>query len=531
MSNEPRRPAPTDDDGDDLPPLAGDEEAGDLDEPVERLIDAQRDDGMSWLDDRVGIDDYDDETIAREIGALEPAQEQKWTSDTDAEDELEGTETVLDQTDEYGWTAESDGPEADEWDSGLEPTTEDAPTILDDAGEEGVDEGDLDIDVTRWAGLDTVDGDGADDGGDDTIPGGMSYEHELRMDGGLLPPALDEAALKGAWLGPPGAPAVAVAFQGGTLFAAGNGLLEATRDALVPTSASPVVEEAQATTLDVAPTDPHVLVLGTLFGGLLVSTDGGRTIEPRNGWTTVVEGCGTSEQPTVRVRAALTTSSAHGAGSATSTLWLLTDRGHVLRSRDRGETWTRIAPEVEALALAAEPKGDCVAVLVLEEGRPVVLWGPDGETLVRRPLPIPAEDAIDLRASSLAVRGGEVLLGSETLASGIYYSPAPGLDWALIDACPRATCLAFVGQRPGTFLAGLFFSGRDLGTLLRTSDGGKSWVRVCDVGRLRDLFALDQLGAEDVTCRIHQIAVSTRGPRHVAIATGNGVFVLEMKDL
>ena len=531
MNRDPKKPTSDDDLPDvELPPLAEDDEAGDLEEPLESLLEEQRDDGMSWLDDRVGIDDYDDETIAHEIGADDDGQEQSWIADSEADEELEGTEADLDDAEEYGWTEDNDTPSADEWEYDLDLGSEDGPSVLDDSGDEGLDEDLLDIDTSHWSELDEEEGEGVDDLGDDfELDTGMSFEEEIRMDGGLLPPPLDESQLKAAWLGPPGAPAVTVSFRSGRLYAAGLGLFVATSDKMVATGASSLLEDVQVTSIEIDPADPKVIFLGTTFGGLMVSCDGGDTVKAANGWVSAVRGCGTPAEPTVPVEISLGTSSGGSAEAGSATLWLLTGLGQLLRSTDAGDTWTTVLTEHRVLAVSSEHDGDAVAALVLEDDEPTLFWSGDGQEFERRELPLDSESLAE--SPSIAVRGEEVLLGAEDFTKGVLWSPSSDAEWTVLEDCPRATALSFAGALAGTFLAGLFFAGRDLGTMVRTSDSGGSWSRICDVTRLRDLFSVDQRGAEDVTSRIHKISVSSKTPRHVAIATGNGVFILEMKDL
>lgn len=535
MSHDPPREPPREDDVPDLdlPPLADDDgdELG-IDDPLDGFIQQQRDDGMSWLDDSVGIEDYDDNTIAREIGAFDGNEGKSWIKDSEGDEELEGTEADIGGGEEYGWVEDSDVPAADEWEYGLELSDEEGPSILDDGGEEGLDEDDLGIDTSAWSDFDDeVEGEGADDDWADELllDTGMTYEQELRIDGGLLPPALDEALLKAVWLGPAGAPAVTVSFRSGRLYAAGMGLFRATADTMIPTPASSVVEDSQANSLEIDPRDSRTLYIGTMLGGLLISRDGGATIEAVNGWTRVVEGCGSPERPTVPVRVAVSAPPGQTAGA--STVWLLTGQGHLLRSHDGAQTWAPIATEAEVLALAADPAGSAVAALARRGDELSVLWSADGRDLAPRELPESAEALIDAPEPALAVRDRELLVGAEELLVGTLYSPSPEAGWVALEDCPRASALAFLGFLPETFLAGLFFTGRDLGTLLRTPDAGESWVRVCDVSRLREIFAVEARGAEDVSHRIHEIAVNSRTPRVIAVATGHGVFIVEMKDL
>jgi hypothetical protein len=518
-------PVPDDDlleDG--LPPMAEDEEAGGEDGELEDIVDDQRDDGMSWLDDNVGIDDYDDATIAKEIGATDGTVEPTWTDGSEADDALEGTESDIGGGEEYGWTEENDAADSEGWDDGLGVVDEDAPSVLDDAGEEGVDDEHMEIDVTSWRTLDDAEGEGADDEDEVVeIEQALTFEQEMRAGGELLPPLLEKARVKAAWLGPPDAAAVAVAFlPGGALCAAGAGLFAAAGGALVAAGATHVVEEAQATSVAVDPEQPATIFVGSLLGGVLVSRDAGATVEPRNGWTATVRGGGTPGAPGAPVRLAL----GHG-----STLWVLTGRGHLLRSEDAGTSYRLVLPEARVVGFACDAEGPAFAALAVDAEGLAVHWCRDGDAFVRRALPPAAAPLARAPEPRLAVRGEAVLVGDEDLEVGLLYSGSSAAPWTIIEDCPRATAVALSGDPAApTLLAGLFFAGLDLGTLVRRAPGG-AWVRVCDVGGLERLFPIEKTGVEDISTRIHDIAVNPLDHQQVALATGYGVFLVEMKDV
>lgn len=525
MTDEQRWGRVEDEPEEELPPMADDEEAGDPDTPLEGLVEEQREDGMSWLDDRVGIDDYDAETIADEIGA-EDGEETLWMEGSEGDEGLEGTEADLGGGEEYGWTLDSDEPEVGGFDDDLGLEEGEGASILDDAGEEGVEDELVTLDPSLWKDLGAEDeGEGTPDLEDADIGfEDVSYELEQRMGGALLPERIDESLLMAAWLGPAGATAAAVCFGGGQLWAAGSGLYKYENGALVPAPVSGDVEDAEATTVQVLPGAQSTLYVGTMLGGLLRCDAGASRATPINSWTAVALGSGRRGAPSLPVYVA---ASRAGGG----TLWLRTGAGHLLASLDKGESWSLVAPDHRVLAAGADQMGPAMAALGERRGKLELLLSESGEA--PRSLQIPSSAARELREAAeprVAVGAGVVAVGAEELTHGIVVSFGGGQP-ELVESCPRATALA-VGPGPSPYvLAGLFFAGRDLGTLLRGREGATSWVRVCDVSRLESLFDVDDATREDVSARIHDLAVSPLAPRQVAMATGHGVFVIEMKDL
>jgi hypothetical protein len=511
-----------------LPPMAEDEEAGGEDGELEAIVDDQREDGMSWLDDRVGIEDYDDATIANELGATEGAIEPTWTDGSEADDALEGTESDVGAGEEYGWTQENEEAGANGWDDGIDLAEETAPSILDDGGEEGVDEDHMEIDTTSWRSLDDVsEGEGADDDEEIVVlEHELSFDQELRSGGKLLPPLVDAAQVRAGWLGPPDVSVVAVSFlPDGALWAAGGGLFAAAGNQLVARGASRALEEAQATSIAADPSDPAVVYVGSLLGGALVSRDAGATLEPRNAWTLATPGCGTPAAPAAPIKVA---TSRAGQGSP---IWVRTGRGQLARSSDGGASFQAVLTEARVLAFACDAEGPAVAAMVVDREGLAVLWSGDGEAFARRPLPTVAAPLARVPEPQLAVRGEALAVGDEDLERGLLFSASAASEWTLIEDCPRATALALTGDPASpVLLAGLFFAGLDLGTLVRRVGDG-AWARVCDVGKLERLFPIEKTGAEEVSTRIHDIAVNPSNRRQVALATGLGVFVIEMKDI
>lgn len=511
-----------------LPPMAEDEEAGGEDGELEDIVDDQRDDGMSWLDDHVGIEDYDDATIANELGAIEGGVEPTWTDGSEADDALEGTESDVGSGEEYGWTLENEEAGASSWDDGLDLADDEAPSVLDDGGEEGVDEDHMEIDTTSWRALDASEGEGDDDEEEVVeLEHGLSFEQEMRSGGELLPPLLDPAQVKAGWLGPAEAPIVAAAFTaGGSLWAAGAGLFSATGAELAATGASRQLEEAQATSIAADPADPGAVYVGSSLAGALVTRDGGATVEPRNAWTAAARDCGSPEAPGAPVKVVMSRAADRG-----STLWVHTGWGQVLRSNDAGASFRAVLAEARVLAFASDAEGPAVAALAVDRDGLAVHWSGDGDAFVRRALPRAAEPLVRGPEPRLAVRGEALAVGDEDLEIGCLFSASASAGWTVIEECPRVTALAMTGDPASPVLfAGLFFAGLDLGTLARRVGDGP-WARVCDVGKLERLFTIEKSGAEEVSTRIHDIAVNPSNRRQVVLATGLGVFVIEMKDV
>lgn len=530
MTHDTRRRPENDDQTDaELPPLVEDDEAGDVSGSLESFIEDQRDDGMSWLDDRVGIDDYDASIIADEIGALDGVDEPDWLDGSEADDTLEGTESDIGAGEEYGWTNDSDVPTHDEWDDELDLVDESTPSILDDEGEEGVDDEALDIDMSAWGNLEETEGEGTEEEEFFVeLEFGLSLEQERRAGGELMPPLLEESQLKAAWLGPPGAPAVSVAFGRTMLFAAGAGLFVPTENRLVATTSSSLVEEGQATT--VAIDTSSTIFVGTLLSGVLATSDMGETVEQRNSWTEVIRGCGTPSAPSVPVKVGVSSQLSKDRQEGSSLLWVSTHNGHLLRSSDSGQSYETLLADARVMTFACDAEGPAVTALVRDQEGLAVYWSGDGHDFLRRPVPQVASALERALEPQIAVRGEAVLVGDEDLQEGALYWPSGAAEFHVLEECPRASVLAMWGDEASpTLLAGLFFAGRDMGTLVRKIGDGE-WVRVCDIGRLEGLFTIDQTGVEDISTRIHGISVNPTSPRQIALATGHGVFVLEMKD-
>jgi hypothetical protein len=519
-----------------LPPLVEDEEAGDVDALLEDFIEKQRDDGMSWLDDQIGIEDYDDATIAREIGADKEDQEFAWTDGSEGDELLEGAESELVEGEEYGWTDDSDEPSADGWDDGLELAEEGAASVLDDAGEEGVEGDDFSIDTSAWSELmpsteEAADlGEGVDESDESFgLVFGLSDEQEQRSGGALLPPLMDAALLKGAWLGPEGAETVGVMFHQSTLYAVGPGLAVADAERLTPTGPSELLETLEPTTVIADPQGGKDCLVGTAWGGLLRCTAATDTIGRLNSWAKDLTDAGTPSRPSVGVRVAR---NLHTDGRP-ATIWLVTTAGHLLSSADAGQSWTRHLPQVHWQAVATEMQGPAVAALGTEGATTAVYWSADGAAFQRRPLPPQLTPTVRrVFEPQLAVSDSLVLLGGEELEQGLLRSSAPDQPWELEPECPRATALAVATTAQGPLLlAGLFFPGRGLGTLVRRPLEQASWQRVCNVNRLERLFSLAKVDDDENVAKIQQLAVNQDQPNQVALATGYGAFVVEMKDV
>jgi photosystem II stability/assembly factor-like uncharacterized protein len=321
---------------------------------------------------------------------------------------------------------------------------------------------------------------------------------------------------------------VSVAFGRNLLFAAGAGLFAPEGNHLVPTTCSSSIEDAQATS--VAFNGTSTVYIGTLLGGVLVSTDKGETLVPRNAWVSLVKGCGTTAKPSVPVRVGLSSQRTDDSENDGSLLWVLTQNGHLFRSDDHGKGYDVVLDEARVMAHACDAAGAAVAALAQDGEGLAVYWSADGREFERRAVPKLASALEHALEPQIAVRGDIVLVGDEDLQEGSLYWPAGANEFIVLEDCPRATALEVRGDTSSpVLLAGLFFAGRDMGTLLRKC-GDDDWIRVCDIGRLEGLFAIDKTGLEDISTRIHGISVSPSSPLQTALATGHGVFVLEMKD-
>lgn len=514
-----------------LPPMAEDEEAGDDGGDLEEFIEDQRDDGMSWLDDRVGIDDYDDATIADELGAVSSDKEPTWMDDSEADEGLEGAEADIEYGEEYGWTVDSHVVDDGEgWDDEMDLDEDEGPSILDDAGEEGVDDDHHEIDMDGWVPL-VQDAEGEGVEGDDEafdLEFEHSFEQEMRLSGGLLPPALDDSLLKAAWIGPEDADIVAVDYRGTNLYAVGHGLFSPVDRKLVPTAASSLVFEADANSIAIDPEDHDTLVIGTMLAGALISHDGGQSLKPINGWTSLLSDRGSAKTPSCPVSVDMGPSTP----GKPSKIWLLTGYGEALVSCNTGAGWEQVLPEHKITALSCDPNSPAVALLAKDGEQLTLFWSADGEHFEPRPLPAEAAPIASSPEPRIALRGASVIAVAEELEVGACFSAGSSDGWIALSECPRGTTAAFVPtEASGSYLIALYFAGRDLGVLLRGGAEGTDWRVLSDISRLEGLFDVDQLGVAEVSTRIHDISINPDVPSQLALATGSGVFVLEVKDM
>ncbi len=502
----------------DLPPMADDEELGeDIDAPLEDFIDEQRDDGMSWLDDEVGIDDYNAETIAKELGATQEGREPTWLEDSEGDETLEGTEEDFGSDEEYGWTEDNETSESVGFFDDLHLGVEDGPSILDDAGDEGLDDDFVELDTSNWAELTTDEGEGVADLEVIELGGGMTYEQEMRASGALLPAPVDEALLKAAWLGPRGAPAVATRFIDELLVGVGRGLFLSSGEDFTPAVSSALIEELEGTSITQDPTTPGAWFVGTHLGGLVRTDDKGTTFSSCNSWTAAASGCGTEESPSVSATVY----------STKKTLWVVTGTSHLLRSEDGGDTWAMIATGVQAGAESSDR--DRVVVLIRDvanEETSVHVFSDDDEEQILTIAPelCPTDKLYD---AVVALTDDNILVGAEELDLGLLTSPWRENRFEIDEECPCVTALAHF-EGPYVY-AGLFFPGRDLGTLFRRH-GADRWQRICDIERLQKLLRIDEVGVEDLSAQPFHIAVNPALPSQVSVTTGRGVFVIEKKD-
>jgi photosystem II stability/assembly factor-like uncharacterized protein len=154
----------------------------------------------------------------------------------------------------------------------------------------------------------------------------------------------------------------------------------------------------------------------------------------------------------------------HGAAAAGDHVWLLCERGQVLRSMDRGSTWltTRVTDEDKLRGIAfLDARRGIVA------GDNGLIWTTTdaGATWTQRKL-----DTND-HLTSVTATGEHVWIGG--YGGTVFHSPDAGATWVRqpTTATRAINDIFFLDQRHGWAVGWV-------GLILRTDDGGQSWQEV-----------------------------------------------------
>lgn len=184
----------------------------------------------------------------------------------------------------------------------------------------------------------------------------------------------------------------------------------------------------RATLLVVDPRDSRTLYLGTIYSGLLKSTDGGRTWRPANRGLKIQKVCDARVCPNLAVTDLVV-------DPFEPRVLYLNFENQLYRSEDGGETWQWASQGIARFG---------VGPLAADPDRPGALWA----VVVASP-------------------------GSPFQAGAVYRSVDRGRTWAPAGGrrqLPGAPILTDIAATP----AGLFVSSTNVG-VLRSVDGGRTW--------------------------------------------------------
>ncbi len=187
----------------------------------------------------------------------------------------------------------------------------------------------------------------------------------------------------------------------------------------------------RATLLVVDPRDSRTLYLGTIFSGLLKSTDGGRTWRPANRGLKIQKVCDARVCPNLAVTDLVV-------DPFDPRVLYLNFENQLYRSEDGGETWQWASRGIARFGVGA---------LAADPNRPGTLWA----VVVASP-------------------------GTPFQAGAVYRSVDRGRTWAPAGGrrqLPGAPILTDIAATP----AGIFVSSTNAG-VLRSVDGGRTWTPV-----------------------------------------------------
>jgi len=322
-------------------------------------------------DDDLEMEDEDDEQVGLDTESgfedspedleLDDAGEgERWTTDSEAADDLPGTEGEVIDGQEYGWIGEDDaaGPEQEDE---LESDFDEGTPNLDDGGVEGVDD-ETDLEDFELGGLPELDSSAEEEGegfGSESLEelAGVNLAEEpvLELVPGqpwkLLPPS----ALRTSPVATlPGAPLVMAGHSGRVVLCAGDGWYSAGRSGLsrLPVEASP------GRGLALAEHEGRVVIVLGSPAGLYLSIDGGRSFERQR----------ESDAPS---EVAITVQSSR------LRIWAKGTRGAVQTSDDLGKTWSPMRIEGQVITFATDGERR-IAALVKRAGRTVLGISSDG---------------------------------------------------------------------------------------------------------------------------------------------------------
>lgn len=484
-----------------LPAIPQDEE---LSDPGDLSEEIPPDEEGDLLDDRTQGEDL----APNEVGIDDGTDEDGWTDDSEG-DEGGRPEDVGDLGSEYGWTSDVEEPGTDDWDEDLGTGAEDGPSALEDAGDEGTGE-ETDLGDLAFEPLEHEDdGEEGDAHGDEGVALGHHGD-----DPSELPPRHDESRILLRSVGPTEGTLVALVARGdGGLLAGGEGLYSAGESGLLSSVDDGPLESEAVTSIAVDPTAADRLVVGTMLAGAFSTSDGGHTFAPVNGWRTATR------------RGSASAWVSHAAG----TIVLRTADGELFRSADHGASWVTVPLPGRALAHAGTPEGR-LAVLCTAPTGPLLALSDDAGTTVRVGPAHPELRALATCSEiQLALGPGLLVLGAEDDARGAWASRDDGATFEPWTAAPGVTAIALHPTAPDLCVLAICLPAENRAAVLRTSDGGKTFTTLFELGTLRMLLHLDAHGDEEGENRVSGLSWGPAGTS-LLVASSAGGFIVQVRD-
>ncbi|HKU37338.1 MAG TPA: hypothetical protein VJR89_04305 [Polyangiales bacterium] len=437
--SDPAPPAEPDDLGWDLPDEededGSDDEAWDPDDDSDLGLD-QDDDEAVGLDTDTGFDEGPEELELDDSG-----EDERWTVDSEAAEELPGADAEVISGEEYGWMGEDESAEATDEELETELDDDGLPS-LDDGGAEGV-EDDTDLDDFELGGLPEL-GSAAEEEAEgfgsenlEELAGvNLSEEAVLELVPGQPWKLLAASAMRLSRVASLPGPALALAVaRGSVALSAGDGwFLGSARGGLTRLP----VEAAPGHSLALAEDDGKLVFALASPAGLFVSFDGGRSFERQR-----------QDDPPSQVGF-----TEHGGKLR---MWVLSARGTLSFSDDAGRSWSAArldAAVSDVLAFASDGERRLCA-LVKRAGRTAFGSSTDGG---RRWSWTDAADSGEDQAQVLAGRGVALLAARGRLGawqpgqSMRTLAPLLGAPSALLDEEDESFAYACASRDDQTLL-------------------------------------------------------------------------------
>jgi hypothetical protein len=273
------------------------------------------------------------------------------------------------------------------------------------------------------------------------------------------------------------------------------------------------LESEAVTSIAVDGATPDRMVVGTMLAGSYASADGGHTFTQANAWRT----------------AARRSAASAWVVPSGATVVLRTADGDLFRSSDLGATWAAVPLPGRALAHAGTPSGR-LAVLCAATGGPVLVTSDDAGMTTRVGAPRPELRAVAACSDvQLGIGPDLVVVGAEDESRGAWASHDDGATFEPWPAAPGVTAVAVHPTAPGRCLLAICLPAENRAAVLRTSDGGRTFTTLFELGALRMLLHLDSHGDEEGENRVSGLSWGPSGGS-LLVATSAGGFIVQVRD-